>query len=60
MSTYRVQATLLVEAESADEALLIVSEHFARLAENSWSDLVLPGSEVATDEVEDDARLTGQ
>lgn len=52
MSAYRVRAELLVEADDADEAYRVLSEHFARLSRHEWSDLVLPGSESVVDEVE--------
>lgn len=51
--TYRVLAKVLVEANDADEAYRILSDHFARLARHEWSDLVLPGSESVVDAVED-------
>lgn len=51
--TYRVLANILVEADDADEAYKVLSEHFARLSRHEWSDLVLPSSESVVDEVQE-------
>lgn len=51
--TFRVIAHMLVEADDADEAYKVLSDHFARLARHEWSDLVLPGSESVVEAIEE-------
>jgi hypothetical protein len=51
--TYRVLANILVEADDADEAYKVLSDHFAKLARHEWSDLVLPGSESIVETTEE-------
>jgi hypothetical protein len=50
---FRVTANVLVEADDANEAYAVCSDHFAKLSRQEWSDLVLPESKSAVDPVEE-------
>jgi hypothetical protein len=48
-----MQSYILLEADDMSQVLMKLSDHFGRLARNEHSDLLLPGSEVAIDEIEE-------
>jgi hypothetical protein len=50
---FRVSASVLVEADDANEAYAVASDHFAKLSRGEWSDLVLPESRSTVDPAEE-------
>jgi hypothetical protein len=51
---YRMKAYVLVEADDMNEAFAKIGEHLLAVARDEPSQALLPGSEIAFDEVEGD------